>query len=128
MGFQTGQIGVVRCEAAAGGDDGLLPLGEFLHKAAFPFAEGRLAVLRKNVGNGLAGAGFNGVVGVEKGKVERGRQHLADRGFAGAHEADEGDVLNLARVIHGIQLNHPRPVGTPFLRVNSGTGVPPVSF
>jgi aminoglycoside phosphotransferase (APT) family kinase protein len=56
------------------------------------------------------------MIGVEKTEMHRGRQHLADRRFAGAHEADEGDVLNRARWIHWLQLNDPCHGRTPFLQ------------
>jgi len=58
------------------------------------------------------------VVGVEKSKMQVRREHLADGGFAGAHETDEGDVLNLARAFHGKEFNDSQRDGTPFLRLH----------
>src|SRR5262249_9764653 len=48
--------------------------------------------------------------------LQLGSDELADRGFTGSHEADERNVLNLARVAHRIELTDLAGVGTQFLK------------
>jgi len=48
--------------------------------------------LFKNLGHAFAGASFNFLIRIHQFKVKLLGEHAADGGFAGAHEADQGDV------------------------------------
>ena len=102
--FQGGQILRIHRQAAAGGDDRARLLGEFLDHRGFHPAEGRFAVRGENVSNRPARARLDEVVGVEVFEMQLLGDEAADRGFAGAHEADERDIGDVAFAVHRMEL------------------------
>src|SRR5262249_12518850 len=64
----------------------------------------RFAVPGKNFADTLAGARLNDVIGVEEGEMQLLGDQLAHGGFAGSHEADERNVLNVTLGAHPIEL------------------------
>ena len=76
---------------------------------------GRLAVLGEDIVDGLPGTRFDHVVCVQKCKMQGISRHPTDAGLAGAHEPDEGKVVDVARSSHIILLAHSRLFGTQFL-------------
>ena len=113
MGFDAGEIFRVGGEAATGGYDGLFAGGQFGNDFFLEGAEGRFTIFGKNFTNGFAGAGFDDLISVEEGEVQLGGDELADRRFAGPHETDERDVVNLP---HPNELTDLCVVGTQFLK------------
>ena len=96
MRFEAGEIFSIRRQTAAGGNNGFFSEGQFADYFFFHFAKRRFAVLGENLRDGLARAGFDGVIGVEKSEVHLTCDDLADGRFAGAHEADQGQILKTA--------------------------------
>ena len=82
-------------DAAAGGDDLALLffVEEGLEDGAFVVAEGGFALGGEDFGDGVAGALDDEVVGIDEGVVEDVGEFAADGGLAGAHEANEDNVL-----------------------------------
>jgi len=77
--------------AAAGGQHHRLAGQQAADHPAFPGAELRLAETREHFGDGAAGGHLDLGVGVVERESHTGRQPAADRGFAGAHQADKND-------------------------------------
>jgi len=98
--LQLREVGVVRRQPAAGGNNRASPQREFLDDAVSERTEGGLAVVLENFRDAFAGARLDDVVGVEEREVHLRGDQLADGGFAGSHEADERNVLNVARGAH----------------------------
>ena len=64
------------------------------------FAELRLAFLGEDGGNGLASLRLDEFVGIDEAEVQLGGHELSDGGLAGSHEADQSQVVNVARGAH----------------------------
>jgi len=71
--------------------------------------------LRENVRDGLAAPRGDDVVRIEESEVQLIGDHTAHGGFARAHEADEGDVVNKARGAHRNELDDLYAIDTQFL-------------
>lgn len=89
-------------DTAAGGDDVAGFFGEAGEGLGFDIAEVIFTVVGEDVGDGFSGLGDDEVVGIDEGEVEAGGEFLADGGFSGAHEADEGDVVVWGIGGHGV--------------------------
>ena len=83
--------------AADGEDCAVVFVGDALECAAFDGAIAGLSVERKNVGEGHAGFFFDFAVEFDEGNVARGGEFFAERGFAGAAKADQGDAFDARR-------------------------------
>ena len=77
--------------AAAGGDDPDLAVDEASDQPPLAVAEIVLAEALEHLGGGVAGGVLDRGVAVDERQSEPLGQAPADRGFAGAHEADEND-------------------------------------
>lgn len=117
--FEAVQVGGIGDEAAAGGNDDVLPGLEGLGGVFLEFAECLLAVLGEDIGDGLAGLAFNPFIGIDKVEVKMLGDNAPDGGFAGAHEADEGNVVNDPRILalHGAILT-PKKGGMASISIN----------
>jgi hypothetical protein len=100
MGFQTGQIGRVGNETAAGGDDHFLPLAQILDHLLFQLAKSRLALIFEDFLDGHAALGLDQFVRINELELQQLGGQAADGRFAGAHEPDQSDVLDAA---HGVK-------------------------
>ena len=88
----------VEGEAAAAGDNARNERGggrrkEFGDEGGFEAAEGGFAVGGEDFGDGAAGAADDFVVGIEEGDAKAPGKAGAERGFAGAHEAEKEEGL-----------------------------------
>ena len=81
--------------AAAGGDDQRGLLAQPGQSLCLPVPENGLAVLRENLGDGLARKTDNFFVGIHQLSAEPVRQQSADGAFSAPRHSDEDDVCHL---------------------------------
>ncbi len=93
-------VGGIRHQAATGGNDQLLPLGQTGHHVAFHPAKFLLPRLAENLRNGHPCLIFNQCIGVHELKVQIPRHLPADRRLARAHEPHESQIPYVARRVH----------------------------
>jgi hypothetical protein len=72
----------------------LAALRQFIQDARLALAEAFLALELEDRGDPHAAAGFDLVVGVEERAAELVRHGTTDRRLAGAHEADEEEIVS----------------------------------
>jgi len=98
--FQAGQIVRIRDKPAAGGNDDIAAGRECAGGILLQLPKGGFPVLGEDVGNRFAGLAFDPFIGVDEIEVQMFRGEASDRRFAGAHEPDEGKIVNDARILH----------------------------
>ena len=113
--LETDQVVRIRRQPAARGNHEAAPVLELAHHLPLTGAKGGFSILGKNAGNGLAGPGFDQSVSVQELKVELRGRESPDRRLADAHEADEGQVVHQARVVHRLGVTDRAGWGTQFL-------------
>lgn len=91
--------------AAAGGDDGAGAPGQRTKHGRFPEAKGGFAFIREEGGDAAASIGDDQLVGVDKLEPELSGEPAADGRFAGAHEADEDEIVGLS-AMRRMRRNH----------------------
>jgi hypothetical protein len=79
--------------AAAGGQHQAAAGGQFADHVGFAPAEAGLAFDLEDPRHRRAGAGLDLVVGIDEAHAQPARQHAPDGGLAGAHQADQEDIL-----------------------------------
>lgn len=104
VGAEAFEILRVDDHAAAGGDDLLFLGGEFGDEGFFEGAEGGFAIVGEDIADAAAGALFDEFVGIDESEAEEFGEEVADGGFACAHEADEGDVVEVSVRRHGARV------------------------
>lgn len=112
VSFQTREVIRVHRQATTSGNQMLRLRGEFLDDFGFELAKSRFSILGENFRDRFANPGFNQLVRIQKCEVQRGGGELAYRGFAGAHEANEGKVVDLTRAAHRFELADSRELRT----------------
>lgn len=121
--FQAGEVGGVDDEAAAGGDDAVGTGFEIADEVGFELAKDGFSVFGEDAGDGFVGAFFEEFIGVEKGEAEVVGDMVADGGFAGAHETDEGKVADGGSgFVHRGGVADRGAAGTPIRWEGRGTG------
>ncbi len=68
----------------------------------FKLAKSGFAVLGEDLGDLFAGLGFNPFIGVNEFKAQIFSNEASHRGFAGAHEPNNGKVVDDALNLHGV--------------------------
>src|SRR4051812_22416582 len=101
------QRAVVRRQdrAAAGGEHDVAIAREFRKHTAFAQSEARLALDLEYHGHSYSGDAFELEIAIEEALAETAREQLPDRRLAGAHQADQVDVVRasgLCRDRHAI--------------------------
>lgn len=104
MGFEAGQIYRIGRQTAAGGDDHPLAGSQFKDKLLFQLAKSRFTVFLKNIRNGPARARLNQFIRVEIIEVQLISHQPSHGGLARAHETNEREIDEVARVVHGHDL------------------------
>jgi len=100
MAFEAGEIIGIHRQAAAGRNDGFLSQSKLGDDFPFQLAEGRFAVLGKNLADAFIRPRLDDVIGIQKSKVQLLGDELAHGRFPRSHEANERNVLNVALGAH----------------------------
>ncbi len=98
-------------QPAASGDDEPIARGKIGDDGAFVGAEGWLALLGKNFGNGTPDPFLDQVVRINERETQLLRDNASDGGLSDPHKTDQRNVFDAANVAH-----------TPILRGISGFG------
>ena len=104
VSFQAGQAFFTAHQSATGGDDRSVEVLEILHHGPLVFAEPRLAFLGEDGGNGFASPRLDEFVGIDEAEVQLRGHELSDGGLARPHEADQSQVVDVARGAHHFDL------------------------
>jgi hypothetical protein len=116
--LETAQVGRAHRQSTAGGNHGAIAGGQLFDELTFQFPKSNFAVLRKELRDGLAGAGFDQIIRVEEFKVQLVGNEPAHGRFARAHEANQGKVDNVAGGDHAFQIPNSETIRTPILSGN----------
>ena len=100
--LQVLEMDFIGAQATPGGNYHLLRLAQFLNDLGFDVSEGCFTGLGENLGNRPARARFNEFIRVHKLETELTGYKTSHGGFSCPHEADQGEVLNLARPSHDV--------------------------
>ena len=115
MRLQAGEIGFIGGQPAAGGNHGPLAQRQFGHQPAFELAKHCFTFLFKDLADGFPCPGFDHVVAIQESEMQ-GISHQAAYGrFAGAHESNQGNVVEMALDWHGSGVTDPGTCRTQFL-------------
>jgi len=90
--FEAGEVGGVGGHSAAGADDELFAVLEFLDEGGFAIAEVGFSLFGEDPADGLAYDLFDPGIGIEEFEMEGFCDEGADGGLADAHESDQGQV------------------------------------
>jgi len=100
MGLQACQVFFLYGKTSAGRDHRFAAVRQFLNYPLLVGAESRFALLLEDLCDGFGSPRLNDTVRVQISEVQKIRDQPSDRGFAGAHETNERQILNRAGVGH----------------------------
>ena len=100
MSLQAGQVFAVGYQSPASGNDAVLQVADFVNDLPLQRTKGRFAGLRKNLGDAASGPFLDQHVCIQKCKLNLLRYQPADRRFAAAHEAYQGNIAKGPVAIH----------------------------
>jgi len=108
MGFQARQIARVHHQPAASGNDHFFSRRELCDDLLFQLAKNGLAGLRKDFGDGTAGLDLDHRICIHELELQGVGDNSSDGRFAGAHEPDQREVVDVAWVVHWSSLRSTR--------------------
>ncbi len=112
MTLETGEVRWIGRQTAAGGDEMFRERFQLVNDFGFELAESGFAVLGEDLRNRFADARLDELIRIQKREVQRAGDQLSDGRFPGAHEADEGEIVDLPRAAHQLQLADSHPART----------------
>jgi len=115
VSLKTGQICFICRQTAPGGDDRFAAPRQFVDNPAFPFAKGGFTVMLENFLNRCARSRFDHIIGVQECKMQGIRHQPAHGRFSRPHEANQGEIANLAGTVHIKEIAKIRALGTQIL-------------
>ncbi len=104
VAFQAREVFVIGGQAAARRDDQAALARQSFEHLPLISAKLRLAFRRKDLGDSFGGLFFDKLVRIHQAKAQGRGQEMAHRCFSSTHESNQGNVSNLARLMHKLNL------------------------
>jgi hypothetical protein len=113
--FQTGEMRGIRPHPPTGGKDRVAIRIELGHQLSLKIPKPDFPFLVENLADTHTGARLDERIGIDKTEVQLPGHQAPDRGFARAHETNQGQIADLPRFAHGLDCMQLPASGTQFL-------------